>query len=428
MAIEFLHDEDFFHLPLFASSLAIGLLIGLERERSPNAKAGLRTFALVAVFGTLAAMLTDKTASPWFLTAGLLIVGLMVIAAYRRNTDDNGADPGTTTVAAIIICYGLGAIVWFGETKLAVMLAIVTTILLYFKTELQGITRNLERRDLVSILQFAVLTFIILPVLPDENIGPHQTINLYQVWLMVVLISGVSLAGYVALRLVGERHGAVLLGLLGGLVSSTATTLVYTRLSQNNPYFLQLAIVVILIANLAVLIRLAIVSAVVSPEILPVLLPVLGGGLLFGIVAMLYWWRRLVQDNQHSSLPVPEIQNPAELRTAVGFGLLYAGVLFFAGWLSELAGNKGLYAVAVVSGLTDVDAITLTSLRLFELDKLQDVEAVTAISLGIISNIAFKLGLIYFIGNTLVAKRCASGMLATAAGTGLTLVILLQQL
>ncbi len=421
MDIEFLQDNALFHLPHFATSLAIGLFIGLERERSPSAKAGLRTFALVALFGTLAAMLSEKTDSPWFLVAGLLIVGSMVIAAYLRTKDDSAVDPGTTTVAAIVICYGLGAIVWYGDTKLAIMLAIVTTILLYFKTELYGMTQNLGRRDLVSILQFAVLTFIILPILPDENIGPYQTINLYQIWLMVVLISGVSLAGYVALRLVGERHGAVLLGLLGGLVSSTATTLVYTRLSKNSQYFLQLATVVIMIANLTVLIRLAIVSSVVSPGILPKLLPVLGSGLLLGIGATLYWWKRLVQ---HNSIPAPEVSNPVELRTAASFGLLYAAVLVFAAWLSDIAGNRGLYVVALVSGLTDVDAITLTSLRLYELGKLQDFEAVTAISLGILSNIVFKLGLICFIGNTLTAKRCATGMLASAAGIGMALLLL----
>ncbi|MCB1948872.1 MgtC/SapB family protein [Nitrosomonas sp.] len=419
---ELFQDSELFHLPHFVTSLAIGLLIGLERERSPNTRAGLRTFALVAVFGTLAAMLSEKTNAPWFLVGGMLIVGLMTIAAHVRMQPDNITDSGTTTVAAIVICYGLGAIVWYGDTTLAVMLAIITTILLYFKTELHGITQNLDRRDLVSILQFAVLTFIILPILPDENFGPYQAINPYQVWLMVVLISGVSLAGYVALHLVRERHGAILLGLLGGMVSSTATTLVYTKLSKNNQSFIQLSIVIILIANLTVLVRLALVSSVVSVNILPQLLPVLGGGLLLGTSATFFWWYRL---RGHNDIPLPEINNPTEMRTAMSFGLLYAIVLFFAAWLSDIAGSRGLYAVALVSGLTDVDAISLTSLRMFELGKLQANEAVTAISLGIISNIVFKVGLIYFIGNTYIVWRCAIGMLATAAGIGLSLVVLL---
>ena len=420
MNIDFLQGGELEFLPRFITSLAIGLLIGLERERSPAAKAGLRTFALVALFGTVAAMLSEKTAAPWLLTGGLLVIGLMTIAAYLREREEI-SDPGTTTVAAIVMCYGLGAMIWHGYSTLAVMLAIVTTMLLYFKSELRGITQNLTRRDLASMLQFAVLTFIILPVLPDRNYGPYDALNPHQIWLMVVLISGVSLAGYVALRFVGQRHGVALLGLFGGLASSTATTLVYARHSRDNEGLARVAVVVILLANLVVLVRLSVVSAVVSPSILPQLLPVLGSGLVLGLGAAAYGWHQL---SQQSEVPMPEVSNPTELRTAVGFGLLYAVVLFFAAWLSDIAGNSGLFVVALVSGLTDVDAITLSSLRLFGLGKLPTAETVAAISLGIMSNIGFKLGLVFFIGGPLLAKRCAVGMIATAAGIGLALLLL----
>ncbi|NCN89902.1 MAG: MgtC/SapB family protein, partial [Gallionella sp.] len=151
-------------LPKFLTSLTIGLLIGLERERNPSAKAGLRTFALVSLFGTLIALLADKSGSPWLLIAGLLAVAGMIIAAYLNSPAENH-DPGTTTVAALLICYALGVLVWYDLSKLAVMLAIATTVLLYFKPELQGMTQRLSRRDLVSILQFAVLSFVILPIL-----------------------------------------------------------------------------------------------------------------------------------------------------------------------------------------------------------------------------------------------------------------------
>lgn len=405
-------------LPRFLTSLAIGLLIGLERERSPDSRAGLRTFALVGLFGTLTAMLSEAANTPWLLLGGLLIVGLMTIAAYFHIKDDS-RDPGTTTVAAILVCYSLGATVWYGNDMLAVMLAIITTVLLYFKTELHGITEKLSRRDLLSILQFAVLTFIILPILPDKNFGPYETINPHQIWLMVVLISGISLAGYVALQFIGPRHSAIL-GLLGGLVSSTATTLVYARRSVENQHFTQLAVVVILIANLTVLIRLAIVSAVASPSLLPQLLPILGSGFLLGSGVTAYWWYQL---SQHNPLPVPETKNPTEISTAATFGIIYGIVLFFAAWLSDVAGSKGLYIVALISGLTDVDAITLSSLRLYELGKLEATETITAISLGILSNIGFKLGLTFFFGSALLAKQCISGMFATAGGIGLALLL-----
>ena len=176
MTIDFLQGGELEYLPRFITSLAVGLLIGLERERSPAAKAGLRTFALVALFGTVAAMLSEETATPWLLTGGLLVVGLMIIVAYLREREES-ADPGTTTVAAIVLCYGLGAMIWHGYSTLAVMLAIVTTMLLYFKSELRGITQKLSRRDLTSMLQFAVLSFIILPILSDRNFGPYDALN-----------------------------------------------------------------------------------------------------------------------------------------------------------------------------------------------------------------------------------------------------------
>lgn len=419
MHTEFTLNGELAALPHFVTSLAIGLLIGLERERIPGSRAGLRTFALVALFGTLAAMLSEK-ASPWLLLGGLLIVGLMMIAAYYRIKEDS-TDPGTTTITAALVCYGLGAAVWYGADTLAIMLAIITTVLLYFKAELHGITEKLSRRDLISVLQFAVLTFIILPILPDKSFGPYEALNPYQIWLMVVLISGVSLAGYVALQLIGQRHGAIL-GLFGGLVSSTATTLVYARRSMENQDFTQLSVVVILIANLTVLIRLAILSAVVSPAILLQLLPVLGSGFLFGAGITGYWWYRL---NQQHEVTVPEIKNPTEIRTAAAFGLIYGIVLFCSSWLSDIAGSGGLYAVALVSGLTDVDAITLSSLHLYELEKLEATQAIVAISLALLSNIGFKLGLIFFFGNRILARQCVSGMLATALGIGLALLLLI---
>lgn len=416
MHTEFTLNGELAALPHFVTSLAIGLLIGLERERNPSSRAGLRTFALVALFGTLAAMLSEK-ATPWLLLGGLFIVGLMMVAAHSRIKDDS-ADPGTTTIAAILICYSLGALVWYGNDSLAIMLAIITTVLLYFKAELHGITEKLTRRDLISILQFAVLTFIILPILPDKYYGPYEAINPHQIWLMVVLISGVSLAGYVALQLIGQRHG-VILGLFGGLVSSTATTLVYARRTAENQNLTQLAVVVILVANLTVLLRLSIISAVASPAILPQLLPVLGSGFLLGAGIAAYWWFRL---SQQQEVPIPEIKNPTELGTATTFGLIYGSVLFFSTWLSDIAGSSGLYAVAFVSGLTDVDAITLSSLHLFELGKLEANQAITAITLAVLSNIGFKLGLIFFIGSRFLARQCVSGMLASAAGLGLGLL------
>jgi uncharacterized membrane protein (DUF4010 family) len=406
------------HLPKFAISLVIGLLIGTERELSPAAKAGVRTFTLVTLFGTLAGLLAESSQSGWIIAIGALLVGIMMIAAYQR--DNLPGESGSTTVVAILVSYCLGTMVWYGYSQIAAMLAIVTTILLYFKAELHGVTHGLTRKDLVSIFQFAVLSVIILPILPDINYGPFETLNPHQTWLMVVLVSGVSLAGYLALRIVGERYGAPLLGLLGGLVSSTATTVVYSRNGRAHPEITKIAVIVILLANLVVMVRLMLVTAVVSNDVLPHLAPVLGTGLLLGLIGTFSVWRRW---NTTTGTPLPEISNPTELRTALGFGALYAIVLLLAAWLSNIAGTSGLYMLALVSGLTDVDAITLSSLRLHELGSLSKPEAVTAISIALLSNIAFKLGIVFTIGGPALGWPVLRGMLLVVAGIGGALIL-----
>ena len=420
METGFLQGTDIEALPQFLTSLAIGLLIGLERERNPSARAGLRTFALVALFGTLIALLAAKLDSPWLLVAGLLAVAGMIITAYIRNTREEN-DPGTTTVIALLMCYGLGVMVWYGLAELAVMLAIGTTALLYFKPELRGISQKLTRRDLVAVLQFSVLTFIVLPILPDQDFGPYGAFNPHHAWLMVVLISGIGLAGYVALHLVGTRYGAPLLGFLGGLVSSTATTMIYAKHGKSNPVMSNLAASVIVIASMVVLLRLLVVSAVVAYGALPSLLPVLAGGLVFGLMVALYNWRKM---SKATELYIPETSNPAELHTAIGFGLLYVIVLLGSAWMADIAGNQGLYAVALVSGLTDVDAITLSSLRLFNLGQLSEQQTVTAITLAFISNLVFKFGMVLFIGGWNLARHVATGFVAMICGVLLGLFAL----
>jgi uncharacterized membrane protein (DUF4010 family) len=410
METSFLQGNGIEALPQFLTSLAIGLLIGLERERNPTARAGLRTFALVAVFGTLMALLSSKSGSPWLLIAGMLSVAAMITASYFNNQEE---DPGTTTVIALLLSYGLGAMIWYGMAKLAVMLAIGVTTLLYFKPELRGFSQKLARRDLVAVLQFSVLTFIVLPILPDQSFGPYQAFNPYHAWLMVVLISGISLAGYAALHVAGTRFGALFLGVFGGMASSTATTLIYSKHSKDNPTVSYLAASVIVIASMVVLIRLMMVSAVVAFGALPKLFPVLASGLLFGVMVALYNWRKI---NKDSELYIPETSNPAEIHTALGFGLLYVVVLLGSAWMKDVAGSQGLYIVALISGLTDVDAITLSSLRLFNLGQLSEHQTVTAITIAYLSNLAFKFGLVIFLGGWSLAKQVSIGFLAIACG------------
>jgi uncharacterized membrane protein (DUF4010 family) len=418
LELVWLQGTEFERLPAFATSLAIGLLIGLERERHPGAKAGLRTFSLVGLFGAVSALLSEKSDSPAILIVGLLLVGAMIIAAYARDPIEQ--EPGTTTVIALLLCYGLSVMAWVGFEEVAVMLAIVATSLLYFKSELRGITERLERRDLISMLQFAVLTFIVLPILPDQDYGPYGALNPYEIWTIVVLISGISLAGYVAMRIVGTRYGAALLGLFGGLVSSTATTLVYSRHGGADARLIDTAATVIVLANLVLLFRLAVLIAVVSPGLLGTALPVLGTGMLLGLAGVGYL---RAHQRTREEPPVPDIKNPTELRAALGFAAAYGVVLLLSAWLSDVAGQAGLYAVALVSGLTDVDAITLSSLRMHNNGTFGASQIMIAVVLAISANIAFKLGVVITAGGRPLFLRCAGPMAAVAVGLAVAVAL-----
>lgn len=402
-------DFDFGTLQRVLTSLAIGLLMGLERQRRRSSRAGLRTFALVALLGTLTAMLDERHGNHWLLVAGFLAAAAMIIGAYLRQPDRS--DPGTTSMAAVLVCYLLGALVWYGEARLAVMLAIATTILLYFKAQLHGITRQLTPRDLTSVLQFAVLSLVILPILPDRGFGPNEALNPHQIWLMVVLVSGMSLAGYAALRIFGARAGAPLLGFFGGVVSSTATTLVFSRHARGRGELADTAALVVLVANLVMMLRLAAMVGMLAPGLIWPVARMLALPLLAGALALALIRHRL---GKSGVLPMPEVANPTEIRVALGFGALYALVLTCAAWLSDYAGSGGLYAVALVSGLTDVDAITLSSLHLFGLGRLDGNQAIVALAIAALANLGFKIATILVVAGVTAARRMVPPLLAVA--------------
>jgi uncharacterized membrane protein (DUF4010 family) len=392
------------------ASLGLGLLIGLERERNPAAKAGVRTFALLALLGALAALIGARTQGAWLVPVGLAAVAAMMVAAHARDAAPQ--DPGTTTVAAACVCYLLGALAGLGEPGLAGALGIGVTALLYFKPEIEGFSTALQRHEQVSILQFLVASFIVLPILPDRAFGPYDVLNPRNVWLMVVLISGIGLASYVALRIAGERHGVILAGILGGLVSSTATTMLYARRSGESPAMRRFASAVVPLANLVPLVRVALLAAVVAPALLGALAPVLGAALAAGVAVTAFALRHI---DVGGAPPVPETRNPAELGAAVRFAAFYGLVLFVSAWLTDIAGSHGLFATAAASGLVDIDPIVLSSLNLFGNARLAAHHAVAAIAVGYTTNVAFKLGVLLWYDRRL-ALRVLWPLVATVAG------------
>lgn len=403
--------DDFTALRAFLTSLGVGLMMGLERERRGGANAGLRTFGLVGIAGTACALLAQQAGASWLLPAAALGLVLMMIAADQHRADPDG-EPDTTTTVALLLCFLFGAMLWHGLAQLTVALALGATALLYFKAELHDVTHRLTRQDIVSFLQFALITFVVLPILPDEGYGPYDKLNPYKIWLMVVLTSGLSLAGYAALRLAPQGVAVPLLGVLGGLVSSTATTLVFARAARRDPHHAENAGAIITIANLVVLLRIGVLAAIIAPQALPVLAPVLVLGLAAGMAWPLRGWLRLPR----SKLALPELRNPTDLRQALAFGAVFAVVLVVSAAFHDRAGALGVYAISAVSGLADMDAIAISTFNLLSGGQLDAAQATWAIVIALASNMAFKATVVLVLAGRTVALRVAPSYLAALAG------------
>ena len=384
-----------------AIALGLGLLVGLQRESRNIRAAGLRTFALVTLSGTLAALLSRHTGG-WVVGVGLLaIAGLAAISHYATTTKDG--DSGMTTEVALLAMYLIGAGIVLGDRRLAVVLGGTVAVLLQAKAPFKRVMERLGENDVRAIIKFALLSLVILPVLPDDAFGPWAVFNLFEIWLLVVLIVGINLAGYIAWKFIGARSGALLGGLLGGVISSTATTVSYARRSKENRDASPLATVVIMIATAVVVIRVLIEVAVVAPRLLAqAAIPI---GIVLGaaiVLSLAIWWRAA-----RSPAELPEQENPTMLRAALLFAAVYAIVLLAVAWVRHQIGDSGLYYVAIVAGLTDVDAITLSTAKMASLGQLDAGRAWRVILVAFTANLAFKIGIVAVLGSRRLLLRVA---------------------
>jgi uncharacterized membrane protein (DUF4010 family) len=382
--------EIFAHL---AISLGLGMLIGLQRERTGGRLAGLRTFPLVSLSGSLCAMLAPSFGG-WILAAGFVGVAGVVLIGMRTEQEADH-DPGITSEIAILLVFVLGAYVMAGDHMVAIAVGGVTAVLLQFKVQMHGWASKLGDEDLKAIMKFVLIALVILPVLPDRNYGPFAALNPRQIWWMVVLIVGISLAGYICFKFLGQGAGTLLAGILGGFISSTATTVSYARRAKKEPQTSSTAAIVILVASSILFARLLLVIGIVDPVFLKAAAPPLTAMLLISAVLAIVAWLT----ERRKKIEVSLQENPAELKAALVFGLLFAVVLFIVAVVQRNFGNRGLYMVAGVSGLTDVDAITLSAVKLVGERGLAADTAWRVIILASISNLAFKGGAVAVLGN-----------------------------
>ncbi len=374
-------------------AILLGAMMGLERERKAARLAGLRTFILITLFGSICGHISTMEAGQWIIPAGMIAVTVQAaMVHFLRFKEEILA--GFTTSVALLVAFGIGVMVGLDQKMAAVALSLATTVILYFKPQMHEFSQRLSKRDLYAIFQFVLIAFIILPLLPDRGFGPYNALNPYNIWLMVVMISALNLVGYITLKVVGQRWGGPVLGLLGGVVSSTATTLSFSRHAKENPSFSIMGSLVVSLATIIVLIRMAFLVGIIHIELLPKLALPMVGMFLCGLVPALIIWRKATMQET----PVPEAKNPMELKQALFFGLIYALVLLGVSAGKDFFGDKGVYIVSLISGLTDVDAITLSNARLVGTGTLGATQAVISMLLAYVANLVFKLAMISVIG------------------------------
>lgn len=405
-------------------ALGAGLLVGLQRQRAQAELAGIRTFPLIALFGAICAILAARfeSSGAWIIAAGVLALALVVRtgASNRRAGEGESTSRGIVTEIAIFVVYGCGVLIMLKAPAVGVSIAAATAVLLHLKPSLHKFTASLSDTDVRAIMQFAAISLVILPLVPNRAMGPFGALNPYNLWLMVVLVTGISLAGYVAIRIFGSGAGTLLAGLLGGLVSSTATTVSFSRMAKERAGKCPASTAAIAIASLVMAARTIVLALAAggenSGEMLAWLGVFLGASVIAAAIAIVPAWRDKPKEAEARS-QFSNQKNPTELKAALFFAGLFAviQILVIAG--KEYFGNSGLFVVAAISGTTDMGAITLSTAGLVSRGLADGATAAAAITLAAVVNTVVKVGIAWSLGGVELAKRLAMILLLpTIAG------------
>jgi uncharacterized membrane protein (DUF4010 family) len=385
----------------FGFALLIGALIGLEREfyqqkeRSPDF-AGIRTFSLIALLGSVSGFLAQDFG---MILAALALGGLvlMTTVSYSGALVRKGTETGITTEVAAILTFLFGVLVTGDHAAVAIALAVVTSLLLALKGELHGFIRNMSSEDIRVTLQFALVAAVILPLLPNRTLDPLGLLNPFQIWLMVVFVSGIGFSGYVLMKILGPSQGINLTAILGGLASSTATTISFSSASQGHPQMSKQYARAVILASTVMLPRMLFLVLVVHPPLLLEVIIPLTTMLLAGLSFIFIAQKGLLKGEAPIHQP-SEIKNPLKLSTAIKFALLFAIVLVVLEYAQTLFGATGVYLASFLSGLTDVDAVTLSVTRLADGGQLTSDVAAAAVVIAALMNTVSKGAICFFSG------------------------------
>jgi uncharacterized membrane protein (DUF4010 family) len=383
-------------LERLAVALLVGFLIGLERERAEARKAralfaGVRTFPLIALAGA-APMLVAGVAGTALLVTSFVAVAAVAIVSYVR-TSRRGAVGATTEIAAVAT-FLLGALAGAGGFVVAGAAGVTVAVLLAAKPRLEAFSRALTSEEVTAVLELAVISVIVLPILPDRGFGPWEVLNPRQIWIVVVLVSALSFAGFVLNRLLGEGRGLLATGALGGLVSSTAVTMAMAARSHGDERLARPAAGAAAIASTIMCVRIGVLAGAADVSVLPLLLPVLAA---MGVTGAAGAWFLGRSGNVEPEVKTDKVANPFSLRAALGFAAVYAAVLLIVRGGQQLFGESGLLVAAALAGFADVDAPTIAFTRFGSTGGSWQVAA-AAITVAAVSNTLVKLGLAVGLG------------------------------
>jgi uncharacterized membrane protein (DUF4010 family) len=382
----------------FGSALGLGVLIGMERQRTlgeSESFAGVRTFSLVALFGAISVYASEQSGLPWIVGLVFLAIAALVLTAYYATARKD--EIGATTEVSVLITFFVGCICAWGEVGVAGAITVVAMLLLSLKGWLHDLAERIEPSDVEATLKFAIITLIILPLVPNTNFGPEglEVINPYKTWLMVVLIAGLNFIGYILVKVLGREHGFGITGLLGGLVSSTAVTLGFSQRSRAEPNLTPVLALAILLAWTVMFFRVVVEVGVVNFSLAKNLAM---GMLLMGAVSLAISLLLFRRGRSKKTAEVESGNNPFELGDAIKFGGLFAVVIFVASAAQVYFGDTGLYVAGALAGLTDVDAIALSMANLARQDPASSQAAARTIVIAVISNTMVKCGMAIWLG------------------------------
>lgn len=392
-------------IALLGIALAIGLLIGMERgwvSREVNEGervAGLRTFGLTGLLGGVAGLLSGYLDVA---VLGFIFLGFSGVVALAYTLRQRvSADAGVTSLITLLLTFVLGALATLDHVNLAVSAAVVTTFLLRFKHTLHSWLKKLEERELHAALLLLLISVVLLPALPNRGYGPWQVLNPYEIWWMVVLVAGISFVGYFTMKLAGTQKGVLLTALTAGLASSTALTLHFSRLSTKQKGMNNLFAAGILVACGTMFLRMLLISSFINPALFKLLIMPIAAMTAVTLFSAAVVWRKSAGGETGEFV---RLINPLELKAALFFGALLVLVILLGELAIHYFGEAGIYVLALVSGIADVDPINLTLSRMSLTDLSLDV-AVLGIVIASCANTLLKAGLAVAVGGAVLGVR-----------------------